>query len=99
MEKFWRGPVENTGDGSEKGCVGFIVKDNHHRGRGHPRWILAPQTSVYGEEREERGEEVKEREGRRGGEDGLGELFWKPYNPRLCSRSGMYCALIDNMVR
>ena len=53
MEKFWRGPVENTGDGSEKGCVGFIVKDNHHRGRGHPRWILALQTSVYGEEGEE----------------------------------------------
>ena len=70
MEKFWRGPVENTGDGSEKGCVGFIVKDNHHRGRGHPRWILALQTSVYGEEGEgERrgsvGEGRKEMEGRR----------------------------------
>ena len=77
MEKFWRGPVENTGDGSEKDCVGFIVKDNHHRGRGHPRWILALQTSVYGG-----GEGVRERGGewgrRRGQKNQQTELKkWK----------------------
>ena len=69
MEKFRRGPVKNTGDGSEKDCVGFIVKDNHHRGRGHPRWILALQTSVYrGERKGSEGEGGKVKKGRRGRE-------------------------------
>ena len=61
MEKFWRGPVENTGDGSEKDCVGFIVKDNHHRGRGHPRWISTLQTSVHVKRGEAEGEKGERR--------------------------------------